>query len=591
MDDKSELQHLHRADTSLVISEARSSLIVRGSIDAKFLLARKPELVLRARVKLNGKWGLIDKTGRFVVDPFCCFIRDFSSGMAAFSDVPVRRSRRLYQRAIRDMGGRQDKPLECQSGWDYHQPGHWGFVNDKWSVVIPAEFKWVKDFSEDLAGVVHNGKWGFLSKDGSFAIQARFEAVGDFSQGLCLTKWDGKFGFIDHSGRFAVEPRFKYLWAFSEGLACAEIDKKYGFIDRAGEIVIPAVFDSADDFHGGLARAVFGGKSCFIDPKGSVIFQCSDEEEKLGDFCDDVARVSGRYRAPLSECSHGHPGCDGVCTDDPCSCPRASLVCELCSCDYGFYIDRTGKPIPMPEGLVGIGNFSEGFGLVGYRKSMHPVGSTAYRYGYIDNRGMVKIVPQFNSAGNFVEGVALVFTEEEEWRLTDKLGNFVNTPDSQETLHRIQGFTRKFGTEWGTEFGFADVLGGVVIEPIYLDQDFREGIARVYTTRGKWRLIHKLGIFVDTPESERSCRSRDDNDMVKEVLVRFKDDGQYGFADQLGNVVIEPKFTWVERFSNGMARFRIKVTHNDKWGFIDRTGEIAISPQFEDAENFEVVVL
>jgi len=97
--DKSELQHIPRAVDALVLSEARSSLIARASDAGKTIMARKPDPALRAKVKMNGRWGLIDKNGRFAVEPFCCDIRDFSCGMAAFSDVPVQRSKRLYQNA------------------------------------------------------------------------------------------------------------------------------------------------------------------------------------------------------------------------------------------------------------------------------------------------------------------------------------------------------------------------------------------------------------------------------------------------------------------------------------------------------------
>ncbi|MDT8069199.1 MAG: WG repeat-containing protein [Terriglobia bacterium] len=579
MAEESELQHIPRTVDTLVLSDARSSLIARGGNDAKAIMARKPEPSLRAKVKMNGKWGLIDKTGRFVVEPFCYEIRDSCCGMAAFSDVPVQ------HRTIRyNMGpGKPCESVSRQFG------GCWGFVNGNWEIVVPANFKEARDFSEGLAAVLHNGKWGFLTKEGSFAIEPQFEEVNDFLGGMCLVKLDGRYGFIDYGGKLIVLPRFNRLNEFSEGLASAEIDKKWGFIDRTGEIVIHPYFDWASDFHGGMARAKLGGKVCLIDPKGSLIYQCSDVEEKLGGFADDVARVSGRYRAPLSGCSHDHPGCIGVCNDDPCSCPRASLVCELCSCDYGFYIDRAGTPIPMPKGLVGFGDFAGGLALVGDPHTRWEDSHTSYRFGYINAKGEVIIAPQFDSAEDFADGTARVYTDQEEWRLIDNEGNFLDAPDSDEHLHRIQGFTEKIGTEWETEFGFADVLGDVVIEPIYSDEDFREGIARVYTTRGQWRLINKLGIFVDTPESETSHSSKNDNGMAKDALVRFKSDGLYGFADQLGNVVIEPRFTWVGRFSNGMAIFFTKGDAGHKYGFLDRTGTIVIPPQFEYADNFEAV--
>jgi len=526
MADKSELQHMPaRAVDALVLSEARSSLIARGSNDAKAIMARKSEPALRAKVKVNGKWGLIDKTGRFVVEPFCCEIRRFSCGMAAFSDTPVRHIRKLYQRGIDDFGRRLDWPLDYLIARGYHGTGNWGFVSDNWEIVIPARFKRVLDFSENLAGVDDNGKWGFLSRDGNFAIEPTFGAVGDFSEGMCLAQFNGKCGFIDRSGKFIVQPGFRYLGNFVEGLACAEMDNKYCFINRSGEIVIPPVFDNATDFDGGVAHAELDGRSCIINPIGSVVFISAEkkdgdshfEEEKIGRFADGLALVSGRYLAPLSDCSHDHPGCNGVCADDPCSCPRSSLVCEKCSSNYGYYINKVGKQIQMPQGIVGIGDFSEGLALVGEPRTRWEDGQTYYRMGYINTQGEVVIAPQYDSAEDFADATARVYTGQEEWRLIDKEGNFVDAPGSDDS----------------------SVSG------------------RDVNAQGGLRRIEAAGLF--------------------------------GFADEQGNVVIEPKFEWVDNFSHGMARFKVSELSGAKWGFIDKTGETVIPPQFDDAQDFEIL--
>jgi hypothetical protein len=290
--------------------------------------------------------------------------------------------------------------------------------------------------------------------------------------------------------------------------------------------VIPPVFDSASDFHSGAAHAVLNGRRCLIDSKGSVIFTCAEEKEgecvfakeEVGDFADDVALVSGRYYSRASDCGHDVQGCDGVCNDDPCTCPASKRICRECGWDIGYYIDRAGKPIPMPEGIVGIGDFSEGLGLVGYPRNMSPVGSTAYRYGYMDNTGEVKITPQFHSA-----------------------------------------------------------------------EDFDEGTARVFTEQGAWRQIDKLGDFVAAVESDGPDTCKDGDAIIKDGLARIEVDGLYGFADEAGNVVIQPQYSWVGHFSNGMARFSTNGESAGKWGYIERTGQTVIPPQFDSAEDFELL--
>lgn len=57
--------------------------------------------------------------------------------------------------------------------------------------------------------------------------------------------------------------------------------------------------------------------------------------------------------------------------------------------------------------------------------------------------------------------------------------------------------------------------------------------------------------------------------------------GKYGYIDQTGRVVIQPRFDMAKRFSEGLARVKV----GSKWGFIDPTGKLVIQPQYDIGEN------
>ena len=59
-------------------------------------------------------------------------------------------------------------------------------------------------------------------------------------------------------------------------------------------------------------------------------------------------------------------------------------------------------------------------------------------------------------------------------------------------------------------------------------------------------------------------------------------DKKYGFIDKDGEIRIDPRFTTVRPFSEGVAAVEI----DDKWGYIDQTGTFAINPQFQFAYSF-----
>jgi len=110
----------------------------------------------------DGKWGYIDKQGKFVINPQFDGAGDFSDGLAVIS--------------VRGKDGTK-----------------WGFIDKQGKVVINPQFQsvWPWRFQEGLAAV----------------------NVGDFET--------GKWGFIDKQGKVVINPQFDYSYAFSEGLAKA----------------------------------------------------------------------------------------------------------------------------------------------------------------------------------------------------------------------------------------------------------------------------------------------------------------------------------------------------------------------------------
>lgn len=67
-------------------------------------------------------------------------------------------------------------------------------------------------------------------------------------------------------------------------------------------------------------------------------------------------------------------------------------------------------------------------------------------------------------------------------------------------------------------------------------------------------------------------------------LARFERDGNWGYIDSSGAVIIEPKFPWAEEFSEGLARVQISgqpLGYDGRWGFINKLGKVVISPDYK----------
>ena len=61
-----------------------------------------------------------------------------------------------------------------------------------------------------------------------------------------------------------------------------------------------------------------------------------------------------------------------------------------------------------------------------------------------------------------------------------------------------------------------------------------------------------------------------------EGLAVVRLNGQYGFVDQQGNVVIRLKYDMAVGFSEGLAAVRLGDYKTGKYGFIDTTGKVVI---------------
>ena len=67
------------------------------------------------------------------------------------------------------------------------------------------------------------------------------------------------------------------------------------------------------------------------------------------------------------------------------------------------------------------------------------------------------------------------------------------------------------------------------------------------------------------------------------------DNAVWGFRDDKGNVVVEPKYIRVQDFSNGLAAVQTVVDGVKKWGFIDRQGKMVIAPKYTiEPSQFDV---
>jgi hypothetical protein len=151
-------------------------------------------------------------------------------------------------------------------------------------------------------------------------------------------------------------------------------------------------------------------------------------------------------------------------------------------------------------------------------------------------------------------------------------------------------------------WGYKDLNGNIVIAPQYAGVEpdtFSKAIAFVLEKRYDmnddrhgWVAIDRQNKFILKPFWFDMAP-----DELSEGLFRFVENGRVGeggkmgFSDENGHKIIPAKFTFVDKFSEGMASFCNDCQKKDegehwlmvgKFGFIDKTGKEVIPAQFDD---------
>lgn len=188
----------------------------------------------------EGQTGVIDRTGKFVIEPRRWGIGYFSEGLAAAAYGP---------------------------DWK------WGFVDRRGDFMIRPIYDSVWPFSDGLAKVEVSKKQGFIDKTGKFVFPPQFDDAGSFFQGLTTVKVGDKWGVAAKNGQITIAPRYARLWPPSDGLVAALTEGKWGFIDLTGTPVIRPQFAATSGFFRGRAAVKVGTKWGFIDKSGQFVVQ------------------------------------------------------------------------------------------------------------------------------------------------------------------------------------------------------------------------------------------------------------------------------------------------------------------------------
>lgn len=314
----------------------------------------------------------------------------------------------------------------------------------------------------------------------------------------------------------------------------AKKNGRSGYIDRTGKIIIDFEFDffGSRDFSEGLASVMVRDKAGFIDESGNFIIE-PKYEMALG-FSEGLALV--KYKGKYS------------------------------------YIDRNGNFIIQPN-FYRCDSFKDGLAWV--------MDVVKLKSNFIDKAGKIKFSERYYLNSKYNEGL-INCDEEGGWGFIDSSDRFIIPPIYKYARpffeNKAAVLLKNTSTRKATKkalYGFINKNNDIIIDPKFQGANIRfsEGLCAV--GNNTYGYINQDGEIVIPYEFALGGHFNEGMAVIKPKGRNKK----YGCIDTEGNITIEPIFTHIEDFQNGLSEVIIGDNYdNFRYGYINKQGEYIWEP-------------
>ena len=224
------------------------------------------------RIKLNGKYGFVNRMGREIFPP-------------------------KYDETNNTYFWNRLRVMEVRLGDKY------GLINSEGEEIVPCIYQDAKGeyMSENTPSVVKkNGKYAYVDKKGELLTDFQYDSADNFfghgiSKKLAVVCKDGRYGYVNEKCQEVIPLQYQSAKEFREGLAVVVQNNKVGFINEEGVIVIPFLYDDEVWGHVDFGNAVLkkNGKWGIIDKQGENITEFKYDRVKRIDSGGDYDMVCG----------------------------------------------------------------------------------------------------------------------------------------------------------------------------------------------------------------------------------------------------------------------------------------------------------
>lgn len=503
-----------------------------------------------------------------------------------------------------------------------------GLIDQRGREIIPFDFLRIAATGNRLLATENKGSGlnqklfdekGKLLIDGDYS---RIEPLND--QFFAVTKADKLYALFDEDGHQKTPFEFQMISSLKNRVFLISYYNRLGVINSDGSLIVPPIhrriFLSADQvktegypewtlFKNQSRSTLYFdevkplGDSLLIIQSGTDVGIINANEEYLNYINDHEVIQATEAFAVIKRRSTGRYGLINNRGIQILASNYDSIIAlnhyalakiERQSNEHWIAIDLNGQSInssgyaqiqelTKSQGAIVIKN--EGMGLLSaYGKEITP----------FDFRSVER-----NDLGHFIvktdRGIGLM-NENGDWLISPYKDSIsLNKTHYTFTQGSAYGLADLNGKQLAQRYEVIDFLPGgyrIMNEDHYQVYSFQDSLLfdyeydTVYALNDKlWLLQRDSKTFIYRHEDGNVALVRgivDQIGKIKENYISFKQDGQWGYLDELGQLRIANRYDSVTQFSEGLAAVKLI----GKWGAINREEEIIVQPEYDSISDF-----
>ena len=456
-------------------------------------------LQTRLAVMQDGKWGYVDETGKFIIEPKFQCAQSFSNTGFAWVTLGGKVGC-INQNGDFVVQPQYDGVITEMDHCDFVQimrDGKVGIGSKNGVVVVEPkytsikksmnEYGWIMVLSDDGTGGTYTG---YLNSEGKEVIPPKYYTTSMCLQATEFVHMSTKLCenhenciWFDANGNILGPVRGALGELASNGLAYAQDGEKYGYVDKKLNFIIAPQFENAGDFaENGLAPVKSNGKWGYIDAKGSFVIQPRFDEAK----------------------AFNEKGVASVCMGN-----KWGVINEK-----GEYVVEPWLDSIKIPGVIEVNK----------------------KYGFIDASGNILLQPQENKLqlDKKIDGVDIRRTRASDQIWIGSSDGNLNMTLQCEDIYVLAKDRIAILVEG--KWGVVDFKGTYVLQPAYDDISCLAGDIFAVETNGKWGFVDSQGNYILHPRFDAVGK------VNAQGYAPVKNGDLWGYVDSCGKVVIEPRF-------------------------------------------------